>query len=128
MGISGSYFDEIPEVVSIPPGAQLLGGTGNVLFRADLSLLGGLKAWAYSEAFAVISATRNADNVITSANIKWPDGTSGVFTSTTINSTFNTIDAWSATYLGATTKTITQSAVTRNVDGAVTAQPEITIA
>mgnify|MGYP000952076949 CR=1 FL=1 len=87
-----------------------------------------LKAWAYSESFALISATRNADNVITSANIKWPDGTSGVFTSTTINSTFNTIDAWSATYLGSTTKTITQSAVTRNLNGAVTAQPEITIA
>ena len=87
-----------------------------------------LKSWAYSQSFALISATRNSNDVITTATIKWPDGTSGVFTSTTINSTFNTIDAWSATYLGATTKTITQSAVTRNVDGAVTAQPEITIA
>lgn len=86
-----------------------------------------LKDWAYSESFALISATRNADNVITSANIKWPDGTSGVFTATTINTTFNTIDAWSATYLGATTKTVIQAAVTRNKDGAVTAQPEITI-
>lgn len=86
-----------------------------------------VKAWAYSESFAVISATRNSNNVITSANIKWPDGVSGVFTATTINSTFNVIDAWTATYLGTTTKTITQPTVTRNSNGAVTAQPEITI-
>lgn len=86
-----------------------------------------LKAWAYSQSFALISATRNSNDVITTANVKWPDGTSGVFTSTTINSTFNTIDAWSATYLGSTTKTITQSAVTRNLNGAVNVQPEITI-
>jgi len=88
---------------------------------------GTIKDWAYSESFAVISATRNANNVITSANIKWPDGVSGVFTTDTINATHNTIDAWHATYVGTTTKTVTQTAVTRNADGAVTAQPEITI-
>lgn len=41
MGISGSFFDEIPEVENIPAGAQLLGGKDNVLFRADPGLLGG---------------------------------------------------------------------------------------
>lgn len=87
-----------------------------------------LKSWAYSQSFELVSATRNSNDVITTANIKWPDGATGTFTATTINNTFNTIDAWQATHiLSGVTKTITQSAVTRNLNGAVTAQPEITI-
>jgi hypothetical protein len=83
--------------------------------------------WTLSEAFVLVSATRNADNVITTASVKWPDGTSGTFTTTTINTTFNTIDAYTVTYVGSTTKTVTQAEVTRNDDGAVIAQPELTI-
>jgi len=83
-----------------------------------------LKAWTLSEAFVLVSATRNADNVITTATIKWPDGASGTFTTTTINATFNAIDAYTVTYVGVTTKTVTQAAVTRNSAGAVIAQPE----
>lgn len=63
------------------------------------------------------------------ANIKWPDGTSGVFTADTLSTAFpGAIDAWHATYLGATTKTVTQPLVTRDpATGVVTAQPAITI-
>lgn len=86
-----------------------------------------LKTWALSEAYTVLSATRNANNVVTSASVKWPDGTTGTFTATTINTTFNAIDAYTITYDSDPVKTITQSAVTRNSSGAVTAQPELTI-
>ena len=85
--------------------------------------------WAYVQSFAVISATRNANNVITTASIVWPNGATGTFTADTINATHNTIDAWHATHiLDAVTKTVTQTAVTRNAGGAVTAQPAITLA
>ena len=84
--------------------------------------------WAYVQAFAITSATRNTDDVITTASIVWPDGATGTFTTDTINTTYNSIDAWHATHiLSGTTKTVTQTAVTRNSNGAVTAQPVITI-
>jgi len=84
--------------------------------------------WAYIQAFAITTATRNSNDVITTASIVWPDGATGTFTTDTINTTFNAIDAWHATHiLSAVTKTVTQTAVTRNSNGAVTAQPVITI-
>jgi hypothetical protein len=84
--------------------------------------------WAYVQAFAITSATRNSNNVITTASITWPDGATGTFTTDTINTTFNAIDAWHATHtLSAVTKTVTQTAVTRNTSGAVITQPVITI-
>ncbi len=86
-----------------------------------------LKTWALSEAYTVLSATRNTNNVVTTASVKWPDGTTGTFIATTINTTFNAIDAYTITYDSDPVKTITQSAVTRNSSGAVTAQPELTI-
>ena len=84
--------------------------------------------WAYIQSFAITSATRNSNDVITTASIVWPDGATGTFTTDTINTTYNAIDAWHATHiLNAVTKTVTQTAVTRNSNGAVTAQPVITI-
>lgn len=92
--------------------------------RADL--LG----WAYAQAFRIASATRNSDGAITSASIVWPDGVTGTYTATTLSTAFpGATDAWSATYLGSATLTVTQPAVTRDSStGAVTAQPAITIA
>jgi hypothetical protein len=87
-----------------------------------------IKNWAYVQAFAITTATRNTQDVITTATIVWPDGATGTFTATTINATFDVIDAWTATHiLSGVTKTVTQSAVTRNSNDAVTAQPVITI-
>lgn len=87
-----------------------------------------LLSWAYAQTFQLVSATRDANGAITTATVKWPDGTSGVFTTDTANTEFpGAIDAWHATYLDTTTKTVTQPAVTRDANGAVTAQPAITI-
>lgn len=88
-----------------------------------------LQTWGNAEAFDQFDMlTEDANGVTLTANIKWPDGTSGVFTADTVNSTFSAIDAWHATYLGATTKTVTQPLVTRRAtDGKVTNKPRVTI-
>lgn len=73
------------------------------------------------------SITRNGDGVITAADVTWPDGSAGVFTATTVNATWKAIDAYTVTHV-ATSKTVTQAAVTRNGSGEVIAVPVLTIA
>lgn len=87
-----------------------------------------LSTWAYGNIFRLVSATRDANSAIVTANIVWPDGVAGVFTTDSASTAFpGAVDAWHATYLGSPAKTITQAAVTRDANGAVTAQPAITI-
>jgi hypothetical protein len=87
-----------------------------------------LVTWSYTQAFQLVSATRDSNGAIISANIVWPDGAAGVFTTDSASVLFpGAIDAWHATYLATVTKTVTQPAVTRDVDGAVIVQPAITI-
>lgn len=88
-----------------------------------------LIGWALSLSFTVSGATRDVNGALTSANITWPDGATGVFTATVLSTAFpGAIDAWSATYVkGGITATVTQPTVTRDATGAVTNQPAITI-
>lgn len=72
--------------------------------------------------------TRNADNVVTTSGVIWPDGSAGTFTATIINTTFKCVDAYTVTYVNGTTKTVTQSAVTRNAGGYVITYPVATVA
>ena len=85
--------------------------------------------WAAAGAFAMVSSTRDSNGVVTTAEIIWPDGASGTYTADTISTAFpGSTDAWHATHtVAGLTKTVTQTAVTRNVDGSVSAQPIITI-
>lgn len=105
--------------------------SGNAIRSGDTPIpagSAGLMAWAYAQSFQLVSATRDANGAITTASIVWPDGTTGVFTTDTASTAFpGAIDAWHATYLSTPTKTATQPAVTRDSNGAVTAQPTITI-
>lgn len=87
-----------------------------------------LQTWAYGLIFQLVSATRDANSAIVTANIVWPDGVAGVFTTDVASVAFpGAIDAWHATYASIPPKLITQPAVTRDANGAVTAQPAITI-
>lgn len=88
-----------------------------------------LMGWAMTQAFQLVSSTRNIDDAITTATVKWPDGATGVFTSTELSTEFpGAIDAYTVTYeKGDISYTLTQPAVTRNASGAVTAQPDIII-
>ena len=94
--------------------------------EAVASLNASLSAWALSSAFSITSATRDSDGVIATASVAWPDGSTGAFTRTTKNSTFLTIDAYTVTHTFSG-KTVTQSAVTRDASGSVTAQPALAI-
>lgn len=78
--------------------------------------------------FEMTSITYDATytDVIASATVKWADGGAGVFTATTINTTWHKVDAFTVTHAGLG-KTVTQAAVTRNAFGAVTTKPALVI-
>lgn len=70
--------------------------------------------------------TRDANGAATSAGVVWPDGTAGVYTATTVSTAFpGAVDAYTVTK---PPLTYTQSAVTRDANGAVTNRPAITVA
>jgi hypothetical protein len=87
-------------------------------------------SWTYSEAYTMLSITRDGNDAISSATVQWPDGSTGTFNTDIKNSSFpGAIDAFRVTYVPAigATRTITQSAVTRNANGAVIARPALVI-
>lgn len=88
-----------------------------------------LLQWAYGNTFQLVSSTRDDNGAIVTADIVWPDGSTGTFATDIASTDFpGAIDAWHATYVNnGITKTITQPSVTRDANGAVTAQPAITI-
>jgi hypothetical protein len=88
-----------------------------------------LLTWAYASSFQLVSATRDVNEAIVTASIVWPDGGTGAFTTDTASTSFpGAIDAWHATYVnGSANHTVTQTLVTRDANGAVIAQPAITI-
>lgn len=72
--------------------------------------------------------TRDTNEAVTTAQVVWPDGTTGVFTATSLSTLFpGAVDAYTVTYLGATTVTYTQPLMTRDSSGAVTVRPAITV-
>jgi hypothetical protein len=90
-----------------------------------------LTTWTNSGSYSLTGITRDSNEAITTATIVWPDGSTGVFTSDTLSTDYpGAIDAYHVTYVPASgpTKTITQSLLTRDASGAVTAQPILTIA
>ncbi len=126
-------------IMSTPPGTP---GTDSVLVKSSTGQVRAIgpvfaarrmdvTAWAYSSAFAVLSATRNGDEAIITASVQWPDGSTGTFTTDTFSSSFpGAIDAYHVTYVpigGGTTLTLTQNLLTRDAAGAVTAQPALVV-
>lgn len=82
-----------------------------------------LKEWAHAEAWEPLVVTRDAEGVVSTATVKWPDGSGGTFTATTVT---DTIDAFEITHT-TSGKKVVQAAVTRNADGAVTSKPALTV-
>jgi hypothetical protein len=89
-----------------------------------------LKDWAGSQAFDT-NGTPTFDTtwptVVSSVTVIWPDGTGGTYTATSINATWGMVDAYTVTYTGSPTKTVTQAAVTRDSQGRVTTRPTLTV-
>lgn len=88
-----------------------------------------LVAWADAEQYEVLSLTYDTTYpyVLSTATVKWPDGSAGTFTTTSINTTWEAIDAFTVSHT-ASGRTVTQSAVTRNSNGLVTIKPAMTVA
>jgi hypothetical protein len=88
-----------------------------------------LKAWVEGGAYELTSVTYDSGypQVVSTATVKWPDGSAGTFTTDTINSTYVAIDAYHISHTDSG-KTVTQTAVTRNSDGSVTTKPALTVA
>jgi hypothetical protein len=104
------------------------------LDEAITNLVGGgsvtdqtLAEWVEGEDFEATALTRNTAGVVTSATVKWPDGSAGTFTATTVNGTWDAIDAYTITHTDSG-KTVTQAAVTRDANGNITAKPALTVA
>lgn len=100
------------------------------------ALLGGiyvtqqqLKGWAESGAYEATSITYDTTYplVVATATVKWPDASVGTFTATTINGTWETVDAYTITH-ASSGFTVTQAAVTRDINGRVTTKPALTVA
>ena len=86
-----------------------------------------LKGWTEAGAYELTAVTVDSDNVPTTATAKWPDGSAGTFTTTTKNSTWLAVDAYTVSHT-ASGQTVTQTAVTRNSNGTVTTKPALTVA
>lgn len=84
--------------------------------------------WAYAQSYQLVSGTRDANDALISGTVIWPDGATGTFTADTVSTAFpGAIDAYHVTHVGTTTTTYTQPLMTRNANGAVTAQPAIVV-
>ena len=101
---------------------------------AGVSLAGGatvtdarLKEWTEAGAYEATAISFDADGVVTTATVKWPDGSAGVFTTVTKNTTWLAVDAYTITHT-VSGLTVTQAAVTRDADGNVTTKPALTVA
>ena len=92
-------------------------------------IAGILTGWTESESWEATSLTYDGTytSVVASATVKWPDGSAGTLTATSINATWYAIDAYTITHT-ASSQTVTQAAVTRNSDGSVTTKPALTVA
>ncbi|GLY32099.1 hypothetical protein Kisp02_54640 [Kineosporia sp. NBRC 101731] len=99
----------------------------------SINLAAGSDAWLKQhgsniDGLIVGAITRDSNNAATGAGIVWPDGTTGTYAATTVSSAFvGAVDAYTVTYAGAVTKTVTQPAVARNANGAVTNRPAMTV-
>jgi hypothetical protein len=106
--------------------------TRNEALAQDVDPLGEIASDAWLKAnvnnVTYTSVTRDSNGAATSATVVCPDGTGGTYTATTVSTAFpGAVDAFTVTYAGGTTKTVTQAAVTRNDDGAITAQPALAV-
>ena len=130
-GITGTGGGALATSAQIAADAALTGAFASIVAAGPaVGSDAWLKAWAPSVAdnSAVGAIVVNGDGVATSFGVEWPNGIAGVFTATTVNSTWLTVDAWTLTYAATIPRTVTQAAVTRDGgNGAVTVQPALTV-
>lgn len=102
----------------------------NSQFAQQLSsTIATLKQWARNPDVLIAGAvTRDTNGAATSAPVVWPDGTPGAYTALTLSTAFpGAVDSYKVTYGSPVVKTFTQSAITRDSNGAPTNVPQIVV-
>jgi hypothetical protein len=94
--------------------------------KLEVSVSATLVQLVASGGYQLTVINRDSNFVVTNATVLWPDGTYGVFTTTSNSPTWLAIDAFTITYTNAS-KTVTQASVTRDSSGNVTAKPALTV-
>lgn len=85
-----------------------------------------LVEWTQGKDYEPLSITRDGEGRVTSMTVQWPDGSSGTYTATDYNATHEVYDGFTITHVDSGS-TITQSAVTRNADGAIIVKPALIV-
>jgi len=88
-----------------------------------------LKAWmALGQYKRVSGGTYDATytNALTGANVIWPDGSAGVYSSLAIDSTHGKVLSFQVTHVDSG-RTLVQPAMTLDANGNITAVPDITV-
>ena len=88
-----------------------------------------LKEWAEGGNYELTSITYHGTytETVSTATVSWPDGSAGTFTATAIDSTYGGINSFTISHTDSGL-TVTQTAVTRDSYGNVTARPLPTVA
>lgn len=81
-----------------------------------------LLEWAMGETYVLSNIQRDEGGVVTSATVTWPDLSTGLYTMTEKNETYNDADAWTLTH-ASSGKTVTQPTLVRDSEGDVTDVP-----
>lgn len=103
--------------------AIVLNGT-NVLLGGAISVVDNRVAVKNPDLLIVGNVTRNAAGVVTSADVRFPDGTPGTYTTLAIDSS-GAVNSYQITY--GTSITYTQPTITRDSNGAATYVPQIVV-
>lgn len=103
--------------------AFILNGT-NVLIGGAISVVANAQAVKNPDLLIVGNITRNASGVVTSADVKFPDGTPGTYTTLSIDAS-GAVNSYQITY--GTSITYTQPTITRDANGAATYVPQIVV-
>lgn len=102
-----------------PSDFEVIQGGANISDRV-------LKEWTTAEAWEPTAITRDTSGQVSTITVRWPDDSAGTLTVTTVNATWEAVDAYTITHVDSGRKVI-QTAPTRNSDGDITAMPVLTV-
>jgi hypothetical protein len=124
------------DVITVKPGQQVA-DNGDLSFPTiqqaalaarvtPLTIGQQLAEWATGDDYQVLTTVRNADGVVTSATVRWPDDSPGTLNAVGYNSTFGVYDSFTITH-DLSLNTVTQPTVTRDANGAVINKPAVVV-
>jgi hypothetical protein len=121
----GKFTGEIPSANQLAQVQAALGIAGG---GVGASIETTLMAWTRAEAYTVTDRTNtDANGVLQSGPVVWPDGTAGIYTLIVQDTSFPVCNCFQITYVALGGKTVTQPLITRNALGQPTSIPILVI-